>query len=343
MKKGIQIGLIWAVALLLLFPIGNVMATDIGSDSDTGTTIRCHVNAGTPVINSVQLLDSTDTEVSNTTIDVLQTYHFVINVTQPGGWANISYVNATLWYDFGADPRYPAVPPSTNNTQFRLNYTNTTGTATFDLYNAGSGEVTVVSWSESVYDNTTMILTIYFTLNEQIRHAPGPGVTWTGGQGLNDAYTWNYRINATNNDGVVSNPWEAEFGVFKYTNVTAVNDPEGSGSPNTGINLNANGATVVTYKCNDQYRLNVSIADLTSATTTDTINATYVNVTGGNLINSSFAGAGVDQVIFGSKNTFVAAPDTGTSQTVNTIWRMTIPNVVSGTYTATVTYTLLQP
>ncbi len=337
MKKGIQIGLIWAVAFLLLFPVGNVMAVDVQSANDTSTTISCVVQTGSPVINDVKFMDSSWTLRNNTQIDVLQTYYFVVDVTQDAGWVNITYVNITLSFDFGDDSDIkPYV--GTNNTQFRLVYENTTGTASFGLASAGNGEVTFVAGTETYVNDTTRILNFSFTPQNEIRHATGAG---TGGLGFNDLYSWNYRVNATNNDGLVSSNWDDEFGVYRYTSISASGDPTGSGNPGQTVTLSP--STTVTFSANEEFNLSVSISDLTSGT--NTIAATNVEVLGGNIAAyTAFGGAGVVQWIYGGAGSWQAPYDTynpSLDHQVQTDWRVNIPfGTPTGTYSSPVTYTI---
>ncbi len=339
--KGITTIVVAVIALLLIVPAASVLATDQGTASDTNTTLRCYVQTGLPIINSVKLMDSTGALRNNTQIDVLQTYYFEINATQDAGWLNITYVNITLSYDFGDDSALPTVT-TTNNTQFRLVYDNTTGTESFGLAAAGLGEVTFNGGSITYVNSTSSVLNFSFTPNNEIRHATGAAGT-NNGPGFNDLNSWNYRVNATNTDGQTSSNWDDEFGVYRYTTVSAATDPEGTGSPGYTIPLNTNGDTTVTYSANEQFTLTVAIGDLSDGT--NTITADNVDVTGGNLANANFASGGSTQYIYGSATpTYHAAYDTynpSVDHTVTTSWQISIPfGTPTGTYTSTVTYTI---
>ncbi len=339
MKKAF---LIWTAVLLLMVPIQGAMAADISSDTDTNTTVRVIVNSGIPYFNQVKFMDSSWNLVSNTQIDVGQTYYFEINASQPGGWADLQYMNITMWYDNSDDTSFPSEPVNMDNTHVRFVYQNTTGTGTFGIAGTGNGEFTLGTCTDTIYNTTTHILNISFTMNDQVRHASGDGA-WNTERGFNDEGSWNYRINGTNINGEKSTNWDDEFGIYKYVAVTAMNDPQGSGVPNEHITLGDNGPTEVTFKTNDKYRLSVSIQDL-SGSTGDTITADNVGMYGGNIATLTyFAGSGDNLWIYGSSTTYEDAPASGTVQTVQTHWEMNIPNVLSGTYTSPVTYTISQP
>jgi len=339
--KGITTIVAAVIVLLLIMPAASVLAADQQSAQDQSTTLRCHVQTGVPTIDSVKFMDGTWALRNNTQIDVLDTYYFEVQATQDAGWGNITYVNITLSYDFGDDSGMQPYS-TTNNTQFRLVYDNSTGGETFGLAAGGSGEVTFVAGSITYVNSTTSILNFSFTPQNEIRHATGAG---TGGTGFNDLNSWNYRVNATNTDGQVSAGWDDEFGVYRYTTISASTDPEGTGSPGQTVPLNTNGNTVVTYSANERFNLTVAIIDLTDGT--NTITADNVVVTGGNLVNSAFASGGSTQYIYGTGGatpTYHAAYDTynpATDHTVTTSWQITIPfGTPTGTYTSTVTYTI---
>lgn len=350
MRKKIQIGMIWAIAFLLLFPVGSVMAGDVSTDNDTGTTITCIVQTAA-VINSASLRNAANTSVDNQMIDVNNQYHFYMNITQKSGWSDIKYVNITVWYDSGTDPNYPSTPTTTTNTQFRLVYNNTGTSPWWGLATnptAGNEEVTFDAHAEYVHNTTTHHLNFTFTPKNAIRHAAGDG-TWnaatdhsTTSGGLNDAYSWNYEVNVTNVNNVKTS-WYDEFGVYLYTNVTASGDPSGTGAPGQTIDLLiggvANTGTTVTYSANDQYTLTVGINNLTSGA--NTITADNVSVKGGNI--GSYTAFTVTGPPLYTQDLYTnqAPYATGANATTTTYWQVFIPyGTAIGTYTSQVTYSI---
>jgi len=335
---GIAVGVL--IALLLIVPAGGVMAADQSSDTDMNTTIRCNVEQGLPVINYVKFMDDSWTLRNNTQIDVLDTYYFEIEATQDTEWSDIDHLDVLLWFDFGDDSAVPT-STTTNNTQFLLRYDNSSGTESFGLVDNGNGEVTFDAGSITYVNSTTSILNFSFTPQNEIRHATGAA---NGGPGFNDLNSWNYRVNATNTAGYTSANWDDEFGVYRYTTVSAVNDPEGTGTPGqNNIALDDNGNTVVTYSANEKFKLSVGINDLTDGS--NTITADNVRVMGGDIGSyTAFASGGSTQWIYGGSASYHSAYDTynpSSDHTVTTSWVMDIPfGTPSGTYTSTVTYTI---
>ena len=335
--KGITTLVVAVIALLMIVPAAGVLAVDQGTASDGSTTIRCIVQTGPPTINSVKFMDGSWALRNNTQIDVLSTYYFEVNATQDAGWGNITYVNITLSYDFGDDSGLQTVT-TTNNTQFQLVYNQTSGSDWFGLA-VVSNEVTFKAGSRTIVNSTTSVLNFSFTPNNEIRHAPGAG---TMGSGFNNANSWNYEVSIINTDGQ-SATWDDEFGVYRYTTITASGDPAGSGTPAHTVVLSPN--TVVTYSANEQFNLTVNISDLSDGAG-NTIPANCVNVSGGDLPRSQFAAASSLLWIYGTGGatpTYHAAYDNyaaGEHQ-VSTSWDIYIPfGTSTGTYTSTVTYTI---
>ncbi len=359
MKNGIKIGMIWAIAFLILMPIGgtpvgNVMAVDVGSDSDNSTNITCIVQTGIPKINYYDLRDATSS-VMNAMIDVNQTYYFVINVTQESGWADLDYINITAWYDGGTESGTYGYGSGAPNTQFFIRYENTTGTATVTIQYPTTGEIDSVSFTETVIDSTTHNITIAFRPRDQIRYAPGDG-SWDTTEGWNDANTWNFRMNVSNSGGGYNNSARNEFGVYRFTNITASGDPQGSGVPGQLVYLTSTN-TVVKFKTNYNFRMNVSLdTDLLNTALGTSIAATNVEVNATNLNPATmtptlttwtaFTGTGINNPvwIFGDATpSYHNAFDSGIQESLETQWRVQIPiGTPAGTYTAAVTYIIEQ-
>ena len=349
MKNGIKIGIIWAIALLMLspiggMPVGNVMAGDIGSYSDNSTNITCIVHQG-PIIQAYGLLNSTNVNLTNDMLDVQVEYHFYAVVNQSSGWSDMEYVNITAWYDNNDDSAYNYNVTAGANLNFKLVYDNTTGTASIS---SPYGNVLNVHGTETVIDTYTHNITIYFTLDYQMRHAPGDG-NWSdgGGPGWNDLDSWNFRINATSVGGYATK--DDEFGIYKYTYVAASGDPSVTTSPGTGHTTNVmSPVQKLTFRTNDVFWLNVTIGDLTSGSNSITSDNVWVRTNNGTVTtDTQFPGPGGGTlVLYGTAGAgnYSAAYADGSEELCDVTWSIDVPlGTPVGTYTSGVTYLIEQP
>ena len=109
----------------------------------------------------------------------------------------------------------------------------------------------------------TFELRFYFTLGEQIRHAPGDGVfdnpptgefNGTSVAAFNDLNSWNFDMAVTNNNGFSAYAYD-EFGVYQYTRISA-GDIEAEGLPGQVV---AFPSLAINYSSNDAYDLGVYV------------------------------------------------------------------------------------
>ena len=343
MKNGIKIGMIWAVAFLLILPIGNVMATDVGSDTDNSTHITCIVHAG-PVIKAYGLLNSSQVNLTNNMLDVRVEYHFYAVVNQSSGWSDMKYIFINAWFDNNDDSGYNYDSVIGTNLKFNLTYDNTSGTPSFS---GSDGNVLSVHGTETYINPEERNVTIYFTLDYQMRHAPGDGA-WATGPGWNDLDSWNFRINATSNGGYAT--IGDEFGIYKYTNVTASGDPSVTTSPGTGHATNIMSPQQnLTLRTNDQFWLNVTINDLTSGGNKITSDNVWIHTNNGTVTTDTQfpTSGGASLVLYGTGGatpTPHAAYANNSTELDKVTWSIDVPlNTNVGTYTSPVTYTIEQP
>ena len=339
MKNLMKIGMVWTIALLVLFPVGNVMAADVGNYTDSNTSITCTVNQG-PVVHGYGLLNAASTNVTNNMLDVRTEYHFYAVVNQSSGWSDMEYVNITAWYDNNNDSAYNYNVTAGENLNFKLVYDNTTGTASIS---SAYGNVLNVHGTEDIVDTYTHNISIYFTMDYQMRHAPGDG-TWNTGPGWNDASSWNFRINATSKGGYATR--DDEFGIYKYTYVSATGDPSVSTAPGTDHSANVmSPSQSLAFRTNDAFRLNVTISDLTSGSDTLTSDNVWIKTTTFPLTQFPTSG-GATLVLYGASGAgnYHAAYDSGSEESDTATWSIDVPlGTAVGTYTTGVTYLIEQP
>ncbi len=295
-----------------------------------------------PEITAYDLTDSVGVSRLNAQIDVNGEYHFLVNITHPNGWDKVDFVKIHAWYDFGSEANSYNGTLGGNTNMF-LEYENTTGTAQFTLKWPTGGEVTLGTCTETYINGTSRTLNFSFTPMYQFRHAPGD-TSWDSGPGFNDLNSWNFEINVTDSGGWYDSA-DDEFGVYRYTYVYAVTNPDGTGFPGDTVPMSS---STLYYRTNDAFRLNVSISDLTSGLGTITADNVGVNWTG-HIPDSfvSFVGAGAANAIwiYGSDApNYESAPANGTEQSISVYWQVYIPAGTLGgaTYTAPVTYWISQ-
>lgn len=202
-----------ALAFLLLLPVGNLMAVDIGSYTDNSTTIGCTMRS-VPRIIAYNLNDSANNSVLNSMLNAGSEYHFYVQISQRSGWGDMRYVNVTAWYDNNDDNVYNYDSISGSNAKFKLIYDTVAGTTS-----TTGGDVLNAHTRVSAVDPQTKNIEIYFTPGCQIKEASGDGA-WNAGPGWNDASSWNFRITAYSVGGTATA--DDEFGIYNST-YTGVN------------------------------------------------------------------------------------------------------------------------
>ncbi len=306
------------------------------SNSGRADILSCHKP---PRIVSYDLQDSSGASKLNAQIDVNSEYHFIVNVTHPNGWTRVNNVTIRAWFDFGSES---TVYNGTRGGNINLFMVYDRASGTFSLKWPTGGEVTLGTCIDTAIDSNTHLLEFYFTPGAQFRYAPGDG-TWNSGPGLNDINSWNFEINVTDTGGWYDSV-EDEFGVYRFTSVSASGNPRATGYP--GLTYVMSPSTTVTYSSNADFRLNVSIDDLWNSANTASISAANVAINWtGHVPNSYvyFTGAGSPIWIFGSPSSFEPAPLNGTSQTITVYWRIDIPaGTLPDTYSSPVNYTISQ-
>ncbi|GEM_PF-1537753 len=347
--------------------------------ADTSTTISA--DAYIPHVNSLDFRDRFGTSFLNKQADVGSTYTFWMNTSYEGDWGKTA-VNITAWYDFG-DESQQYNQSAGQNYNFMLHYEpdpvdpyNRTGNWTLIWPN--TEEVLLDGWQTSVVDNPSAgsagindgqdyyILMVNVTFGQQLAYAPGSG--WTSSpdqldrvQSFNDLNSWNFNI--TIYDRTVTTSRESkydEFGIYAYTEISAIGNPSGSGAPGTTVSLSPESR--IYLRTNVDYNVTVNITDLKNATGGNTITRDAVevmnthpdNTTGYTDISAWKAfptGIGV-LFVWGtssgshmpplSAGTYTAGYQPGYSSSVvytSIEWRIVLPPAIpEDHYTSTVTY-----
>ena len=327
--------------MVIMVPLVKITeAVDITSWSDTNTTINVTVLSTEPIINWYDFQNSSGISKLNTWIDVEEQYKFCINITSDQGWADVDYINITAWHDNGSESTtYNNSGNLGGNLNLYLQYQNLSGTASWsmlwpdDEVNFNAGDCT-----ETVISANTHNLTFVFTPRNQTRYAPGDG-GWDTNAGHNDTRSWNFNTTVADASGYKSYV-ENEYGYYMYSHITQVtDDPSGSGVPGqNNIQLSPN-ATVIT-QCNANYSLYTNLPNLTRAGGGYWILNTSLSAAGGNLSRTNFDGNN-PLYLWGTDATYRSHLNNSYNDSVEvTYWVNISMGTLSGSYTATVTYTI---
>ncbi len=360
--------------------------------SDTTIT----VNVDVPHIFSIDMWktsDGTKTSTLNTRVNVDETYTFYaeVNYTIGGideffdGNDNIR-MELVAWYDGGSAPSTQRSSTDQNRTRQFVVYWN----------ESASGFAGVVGWkqypstdaNEFILDSVGVIsipstdhygIYINVTFGPQTWAADG-GNFANGASGdihntvlsYNDPDSWDFRMTLYDNDFTSSqNQSYEEFGIFRFTNITASGNPGGNAPP--GSSNVALGNSQLQVSSNIPYYVNVSIPRLNNTNdNTKFIPATSINVSLASVfanntntqMNASwgpngraFPGANLQLGIWGNAsqvlpaNWMVAAPLNSTTahgpqgedfQTLGATqiqWYVNVPGgTAEGIYQATITF-----
>ena len=314
---------------------GNVESAPANKDA------MCYYNPVTnnpPIINSIDLRNSTGSKL-NGMIDVNKEYYFLINVTDPDGWDDISYINITAWYDQGNESSYYN-QTSGGNLNLFLQYKNTTGTAEFKLlWPDDEVEIILTNCSEAIINSTTREIKISFKPKSQFRYAPGDGTWDATTNATDDLYSWNINVSVTDNSSARS--WtKSEFGVYRYVSIEVPSNWVGV-TALPGYYDDSNIVTI-TYSSNYDYRLliyfSTNLINQSTGSTIPIAENVYaladVDPDDDITTDTKFSGIGEENAIeiINASGTF--KPD-GTYQTVNVQFRVYIPfGTLSGEYRA---------
>jgi len=246
----------------------------LGNTNQASAVAQITLDIFVPEIREYALLDSLWNVISDNTtdglIDVGQLYYFNVTVRHEFGFLEVDFVNITAWHDMGDDTNtYNSTHGANLNMMFCYQNDSSTGdVGEFFMVWNGTDNETILHKSlcrdvQHPIAPNTRILTWAFTPGKQIRAA-----NWTlpsgGPEGFNDLNSWNFNITATDDLGANNTPVHDEFGVYKYVEVTANNDPMGAGRP--GMLAQLYPSMHVNSSANHNFKLNVSINNLTDGT-----------------------------------------------------------------------------
>jgi len=276
-------------------------------------------------------------------------YRFVVNISSDNGWANITYINITAWYDQGNDNTVYNQTLGGNLNLFFV-YENLTGTPTWRMVWPSGGEVTGFSYNERVVRDPVGSprftqchnMTFSFIPGYQFRYAPGDGSWNTTRNTTSDAESWNFKISARNEQGYES--WiHDEFGIYSYTEIVSAGWPAIYGYP--GENATAETNITMLTRSNGNYSLSVDVGNLTHKThPTANMSRKLIWVRGGDLdISRNFTSAADLLYFYGSALAYHIARANGTSLTTSDIeYKCNIPlGQTAGEYTAPISYHLM--
>jgi len=211
-----------------------------------------------PEINSYDLLNLSGSKLNSATglIDVNNTYHFTVNITDSSGWQYIQYINITAWYDNGSEATiYNQSGNIGGNLNMFLQYENTSGSASFSMkWPDNEAELILVNCTETLFNSTTHIINISFKPLWQMRYSPHAG-GWNADSGFNDLYSWNFEINVTDTVGNHDNA-ENEFGIYRYTYVDPTSNWVGVSAVVPGANTDTN---IVSINYTSNYDFNMTV------------------------------------------------------------------------------------
>jgi hypothetical protein len=275
-------------------------------------------------------------------------YRFIVNISSDNGWANITYINITAWYDQGNENTVYNQTLGGNMNMF-FQYENLTGTPVWRTLWPTGGEITGSKYSEQVVHDPVGSprftqchnLTFSFVPGYQFRYAPGDGSWDTTRNATNDVQSWNFRISASNEQDYVS--WaQDEFGIYSYTEIVSVGWPAIYGYP--GENATAETNITMITRSNGNYSLSVDVGNLTHRIhPTANMSRKLIWIRGGDLdVSSNFTGFADLIYLYGSAVTYHRNQENGTNLTTSDIeYKCNIPlGQIAGEYSAPISYHL---
>ncbi len=339
------------VAFVMIFALGEAMAGNVPSASDTDNTLTVEVSQDSPTIEDFDINDASYTSFLGDQLDVLSTYYFNVTVEDVNGWADIKWINIRVWYDGGSELAFSAQGTGANY-RVDLNYTNVAdlNIPVLSEWSVPEGNLQYNSTDSNIVTNTVnqnYTFRLSFQLKGQIRQADDPGDSGIGS--YNDANSWNVEIRAKDIDNVDvvsqadSTDVYHEFGVFQYTSVSIGGDWS---TPTIAPGGDATTSIVtVTHQANRAYNMTVWFDNILTSNG-DTIDVTNINITadgdGGDAITSDTFFAGLleanEVYIQGGTSTNRSHDVSGNSETTGVRFGVFVPFATpSGTYTADLT------
>jgi hypothetical protein len=269
-------------------------------------------------------------------------YYFYVNLYGSPNALDVNNVAITAWHDKGNElTEYGTGSP---NTEFAIRYHwyNSTFSLT-STYTTGDPEIRDVWGLKSQPNPNQLQLYFYFTIGEQIRHAPGEGLwhnatgIWDTSSAFNDLLSWNFRISVLTNNSLSANAFD-EFGVCAFTRIS-VSDLFAKGLPGQMV---AFPSLILNYSSNDDYRLGVYLnRTLTKispmSTPYATIGETNISTSAGILPKTYFDGIGPSFFLY--YYPMQMAPEWGTNRNLLVQFWVFVPiNVPGGTYQGELIY-----
>jgi len=370
-------------------PAGHPLALICGSAYKyyyNAATSNVQVDSMYPHIDYIDLYDAgMSVSKLNSQIDVdpgdySTWYDFTVRAYDNAGQTNILQVDVYAWYDGGPGGSENKPVPfdgvaDTENSRMHFHWNRYAAPTWSKMIPSGATDESVIweagcsSWDEPDLKNVTLRFRI--CAGPQMRAADGPfnniagsryGGGVSGGQSddtfpyapLNALDTWNLHVVVTDSGGIEANAYD-EFGIYRFTYIGTSGLPgggaiRGAGAPNTQATLTP--ANDVTYNSNCPYQLTTSVTNLVGQNLGQTIPATLICITGGQISSQTwFTGAGVPQYLYGSSPATYVDPRgslrfTTTSNAVGGIgepmwWYCDIPGVQEDYYKGTITYSIL--
>ncbi|MCK4757051.1 MAG: hypothetical protein KAS67_01225, partial [Thermoplasmata archaeon] len=259
------------------------------SATDTLTTIT--VNAAFPHNFDIDMWKTSDagrTSKLNQQNNVETTYTFFCEANYTVSGLNQFYadgvdnvrVELTAWYDDGGvSPNPPAEDDEHRTRVFRALWSEgpavgfDTTTMLYPVGSPGTDEVLLDSAGLEFGPGDHYYIYFNITIGPQTRAADSAGTwnpssdLWTPGNpgSFNDPDSWNFQMNVYDDDfaGAYNTTYE-EFGLFRFTNVTAIGNPTGNVPP--GANDIFLGSSQLACAANAPYFVNVSIPRLNKTT-----------------------------------------------------------------------------
>ena len=305
-------------------------------------------------------------------VDNSSEYRFIINISSDQGWDDIDFINFTAWFDNGTESSTYNQTVG-GNINLYIQYQNDSSTSDNPVFRFlwPSNEVTFTSYNERVVNDSdygmlgvteARNISVSFIPHCQFRYAPGVTSSWnttedphgnTSKYGLYNNWSWNFNITATDSgenstNGSRLTSWVAnEFGVYAYTEIISVENPQINGFPDVNISVNNGGSGNISIYTvsNGNYSLSLNISDLQHQIfPLETIAKSNLYVRGGN--RSLWEGLSASAYLYGGgldgMPQYQAAEDNGNFvNTSNIEYKCYIPmGQIAGDYSTPIHYYL---
>ncbi|MDG6217907.1 MAG: hypothetical protein QCI00_00510, partial [Candidatus Thermoplasmatota archaeon] len=302
----------------------------------TNQTFNFTMRQYTPVINSFELQNATGQNMlkgNSGNLTVNKEYSFTINITDKNGWADISFINLTAWFDNG-DESSTYNKTLGGNFNLFLQYENTSLTSNESVFRLRwpHEEATLESYAEQKVNETTRLITFSFIPGNQTRCATS-NESWddTEVNTFENVYSWN--LNCTVTDSLSNNAYyQSEYGIDYYSALRAPSQVEIYGAP--GMNAQSEIFTI-DFISNSDYSLIIYFEEnLTQVNGPDSIGiagnlSVFRNANPSD--NITFAGLGEDFAIVLNAS---SSPSYGMVESVDVIFDLFIPFGTWGRYSA---------